>query len=119
MFLMSILSVSCSNADKTGTTSNDDKTGTLSFDQFKGTTYYLETDNTKYVSINQDGSITIKVNPTADEFPANLIKHISGNKYTFSPEPQYEDIYTIEFIDNGDRIILIYGSKDYPLYFKK
>ncbi|MEI0526902.1 hypothetical protein R4K54_13395 [Brachyspira murdochii] len=111
LFLTGILSVSCSNADKTGAEETINK--------YKGTIYHSENNDGRYVSINEDGSITIKVNDTADEFPKDLVKHLSGTKYTYTPEPQFEDIYTIEFLDNGSRIVLIYGSKDHPLYFKK
>ena len=104
------------NTDKKDYVETDPNKG---IEQFEGT-YNSENGDGRYVTINKDGSIIIGVNPEPDFFnDKEKVKYLGESKFSFMAGTEFEDNYIIEFSNYGNRLKLVYGWHDYPLYLKK
>ena len=104
------------NTDKKDYVETDPNKG---IEQFEGT-YNSENGDGRYVTINKDGSIIIGVNPEPDFFnDKEKVKYLGESKFSFMAGTEFEDNYIIEFSNYGNRLKLVYGWHDYPLYFVK
>ncbi|MEI0842910.1 hypothetical protein R4M06_03010 [Brachyspira pilosicoli] len=103
LFLVGILAVSCSNADKTG--SGDNNSGSTTpqgIAKYEGTWQLTDLVPTTILTISNNGAVTYRVETSTSVADSVTDKGNETYEVKFTPEGEGESIITLKFTDDSN-----------------